>query len=79
MAEVAHLYNVPLQLLGASDRNAAVAKELFLTETLPPLLTSWEERLDIDLVPEFGDARVFCEHLLESKLRGTWICRHPVQ
>src|SRR6266542_3441269 len=73
MAEVCAVYNIPLQLVGQSDRNLGIAKELFLTETLPPYLTAFEDRLDQDLVPDFGDERIFTEHLLEQKLRGSWI------
>src|SRR5206468_3712106 len=73
MAEVCAVYNVPSQMMSLSDRNMQSVHRSLYQDLLPPHWTAWEETLDRDLVPEFGDDRVFVEHLVEDKLRGSFL------
>lgn len=77
LAFVASVYNVPIQLLGGTDRNVDAAQRGLLTNTLAPWLSWIEETANRSLVPAVhGEqavyGRIFCEHVLEEKSRGSF-------
>jgi HK97 family phage portal protein len=72
--EVARLFNVPPVLLGdlrhANFSNSVEMMRHFVTVTLRPWLTRWEQALERALLGPVARGRYYIEHSAEGLLRG---------
>ncbi|AER56927.1 HK97 family phage portal protein [Pseudoxanthomonas spadix BD-a59] len=77
--EVARLFNVPPVLLGdlrhANFSNSVEMMRHFVTVTLRPWLTRWEQALERSLLGPIARGRYYVEHSAEGLLRGDAVNR----
>jgi HK97 family phage portal protein len=73
-SEIARLYRVPPHMIGdlekATFSNIEHQGLEFVTHTLRPWLTRWEQSLGMHLMTESERQRYFVEHVVEGLLRG---------
>jgi len=74
VSEIARLFRVPPHMLADLDRatfsNIEQMSLEFVSYTLQPWLTRWEQAIYRDLLTESERQRLFVEHLLDALVRG---------
>lgn len=77
---VASVYGFPASILAgtSSDRNADAGRRALVQDCVAPLASLLEDGLNAQLVPrvfgpvQSGGGRIYVEHLIEAKLRGSF-------
>lgn len=71
---VATAYNIPLSLLSRTETTTYASMKEFHTILYTDVLGPWnaliEQTIDLQLVPDFGDPRLFVEFNIDEKMQG---------